>query len=130
MIKSMTGYGRNREIASGKDILVEVKSVNSRYIDATVKTGRLYIALEEKLKSLASEYLSRGGARKGKRDDFARLHPEAQQVDDPRSERLGLSRSGACLDKHKGIESEVVLHGCTSSARAASMPHAFSLPLT
>ena len=60
MVKSMTGYGRCREVIDGKDIQVEVKSVNSRYIDATIKTGRLYIALEEKLKSLASTYISRG----------------------------------------------------------------------
>ena len=60
MVKSMTGYGRCREVIGGKDIQVEVKSVNSRYIDATIKTGRLYIALEEKLKSLASTYISRG----------------------------------------------------------------------
>ena len=60
MVKSMTGYGRCREVVNGKDIQVEVKSVNSRYIDATIKTGRLYNALEEKLKSLASTYISRG----------------------------------------------------------------------
>ncbi len=60
MVKSMTGYGRCREIVSGRDILVEVKSVNSRYMDANIKTGRLYNALEEKLKSLASTYISRG----------------------------------------------------------------------
>ena len=60
MVKSMTGYGRCREVVDGRDILVEVKSVNSRYIDANIKTGRLYNALEEKLKSLASTYMSRG----------------------------------------------------------------------
>ncbi len=60
MVKSMTGYGRCREVVDGRDILVEVKSVNSRYIDANIKTGRLYNALEEKLKSLASTYISRG----------------------------------------------------------------------
>jgi uncharacterized protein (TIGR00255 family) len=60
MVKSMAGYGRCREVVDGRDILVEVKSVNSRYIDANIKTGRLYNALEEKLKSLASTYISRG----------------------------------------------------------------------
>ena len=60
MVKSMTGYGRNREISCGRDIQVEVKSVNSRYLDASVRTGRLYTALEEKLKTLASSYISRG----------------------------------------------------------------------
>ncbi len=60
MVKSMTGYGRCREVCGGRDISVEVKSVNSRYIDASIKTGRLYTALEERLKALASVYISRG----------------------------------------------------------------------
>jgi uncharacterized protein YicC (UPF0701 family) len=55
MVKSMTGYGRCREVVDGRDILVEVKSVNSRYIDANIKTGRLYNALEEKLKDEQGE---------------------------------------------------------------------------
>ena len=33
----MTGYGRAREMRSGRDITVEVRSVNNRYLDCTVK---------------------------------------------------------------------------------------------
>ena len=60
MIRSMTGYGRERERSGEWDIQVEVRSVNSRYLDLSVRTGRLYGALEEKLKSLASACFSRG----------------------------------------------------------------------
>ena len=60
MVKSMTGYGRERERSGEWDIQVEVRSVNSRYLDLSVRTGRLYGALEEKLKSLASASFSRG----------------------------------------------------------------------
>lgn len=60
MVKSMTGYGREREHSGEWDIQVEVRSVNSRYLDLSVRTGRLYGALEEKLKSLASACFSRG----------------------------------------------------------------------
>ena len=60
MVKSMTGYGRERERSGEWDIQVEVRSVNSRYLDLSVRTGRLYGALEEKLKSLASACFSRG----------------------------------------------------------------------
>ncbi len=62
MIKSMTGYGRCKEIVGTRSIQVEIKSVNSRYLDLTVKTGRMYGALEEKLKALSASYLSRGKA--------------------------------------------------------------------
>ncbi len=62
MIKSMTGYGRCKETVGTRSIQVEIKSVNSRYLDLTVKTGRMYGALEEKLKALSASYLSRGKA--------------------------------------------------------------------
>ena len=60
MIKSMTGYGRHRATADGKDLSVEVKSVNSRYLDVNIKLGRLYAPLEDRLKQLAGTYISRG----------------------------------------------------------------------
>ncbi len=60
MIKSMTGYGRHREVIDGRDILCEVKSVNSRYLDTNIKIGRAYAALEDKVKQYATSRVSRG----------------------------------------------------------------------
>ncbi|MBR0232143.1 MAG: YicC family protein [Clostridia bacterium] len=60
MIKSMTGFGRHRAAENGYDVLCEVKSVNSRYLDTTVKTGRSYVALEERIKQFAANRFSRG----------------------------------------------------------------------
>ena len=51
MIKSMTAYGRSKKEVGGRDILVEIKSVNNRYLDCTVKLTRLFGFLEEKIKS-------------------------------------------------------------------------------
>ena len=48
MIRSMTAYGRAKKQIGGRDILVEIKSVNTRYLDSTVKTSRLFGFLEEK----------------------------------------------------------------------------------
>ena len=39
-IKSMTAYGRARQALNGRDITVEVRSVNNRYLDVTVKLPR------------------------------------------------------------------------------------------
>ena len=58
----MTGYGRAQEQIDGKDILVEVKSVNSRYLEQNVRIGRNYTYLEEDLKSLVKTRISRGKA--------------------------------------------------------------------
>ncbi|MBQ3229422.1 MAG: YicC family protein [Clostridia bacterium] len=60
MIKSMTGYGRHREVIDGRDILCEVKSVNSRYLDTNIKLGRAYAALEDKVKQFAASRVARG----------------------------------------------------------------------
>jgi len=60
MIKSMTGYGRHREVIDGRDILCEVKSVNSRYLDTNIKIGRMYNALEDTVKQYATSRVSRG----------------------------------------------------------------------
>ena len=60
MVKSMTGYGRAREVRNGRSITVEVRSVNNRYLDCTIKMPRAYIFAEDGLKSLVQKYVSRG----------------------------------------------------------------------
>lgn len=61
-MRSMTGFGRERQVIGGKEYLVEIKSVNSRYCELSVKVPRNYTYLEEKLKSLVKIKLSRGKA--------------------------------------------------------------------
>lgn len=62
MIKSMTGYGRARETLHGRDITVEVRSVNNRYLDCTVKMPRAYIFAEDAVKTCVQKAVSRGKA--------------------------------------------------------------------
>ena len=60
MIKSMTGYGRARETRDGRDITVEVRAVNNRYLDCTVKMPRGYIFAEDAMKKRVQQAVSRG----------------------------------------------------------------------
>ena len=63
MLKSMTAFGRARAVSpSGRlDITAELRSVNSRYLDCTIKLPRMYSFMEDKVKSLLSEKgISRG----------------------------------------------------------------------
>ena len=60
MVKSMTGYGRARQTLHGRDITVEVRSVNNRYLDCTVKVPRTYIFAEDAVKSHVQKAVSRG----------------------------------------------------------------------
>lgn len=56
----MTGFGREHRIISGREILVEIRSVNSRYYEFISKLPRSYMYLEEKLKTLLKGQISRG----------------------------------------------------------------------
>ncbi len=60
MIKSMTGFGRYEEKFDGRSIYVELKSVNHRYLEFSCHTTRGYSFLEDKLKSLIQNRVSRG----------------------------------------------------------------------
>lgn len=60
MVKSMTGYGRARETLNGRDITVEVRSVNNRYLDCTVKMPRTYVFAEDAVKTRVQKAISRG----------------------------------------------------------------------
>ena len=60
MVRSMTGYGRAREMRGGRDITVEVRSVNNRYLDCTVKMPRAYIFAEDAIKTRVQKAVSRG----------------------------------------------------------------------
>ncbi len=60
MVKSMTGYGRGIYSGNQRSITVEVKAVNHRYCDITVKMPRKYSFAEEKIKAAAKEVLKRG----------------------------------------------------------------------
>ena len=60
MIKSMTGYGSAKGTVEGLEITVELKSVNNRYLDASVRLPRSFIFAEEAVKSAVQKHISRG----------------------------------------------------------------------
>jgi len=60
MIFSMTGYGRAVKMFDNREITVEVRSVNNRYLDCTVKMPRSFIYMEEQVKKAVKESISRG----------------------------------------------------------------------
>ncbi|HIX65752.1 MAG TPA: YicC family protein [Candidatus Anaerotruncus excrementipullorum] len=60
MISSMTGFGRAQQVVEGREITVEVKSVNHRFFEFAARTPRAYGYLEEKLKGFFQQAVSRG----------------------------------------------------------------------
>ena len=60
MIKSMTGYGSAKGTVEGLEITVELKSVNNRYLDTSVRLPRSFLFAEEAIKSEVKSHISRG----------------------------------------------------------------------
>lgn len=60
MIKSMTGFGRSEFNDGKRNITVEIKSVNHRYSDISVRMPRRYSFIEDKVKSTIKENIKRG----------------------------------------------------------------------
>ena len=60
MVYSMTGYGRAQQLRGGRDITVEIKSVNSRYFEYSSRMPRAYAWLDDKLKSRLNGAIARG----------------------------------------------------------------------
>lgn len=59
---SMTGYGRGEYRQSGLEVTAEIKTVNNRYLDMSVKCPRVFNACEEIIRSIVREKLTRGHA--------------------------------------------------------------------
>lgn len=60
MIKSMTGYGSAKGVAAGLEISIELKSVNNRYLDTSVRLPRSFLFAEDVVKSTVQRHISRG----------------------------------------------------------------------
>ena len=74
MVKSMTGYGRAVETVNGREFTVELRSVNNRYLDCTVKLPRALSFAEDAVKQAVKGAISRG-----KVDAFISLRSEGAQ---------------------------------------------------
>ncbi len=59
-MRSMTGYGRGEGDNGALNIVIEVKAVNHRYSEITIKQPRQFLALEDKMKKVISSYIERG----------------------------------------------------------------------
>ena len=71
LIKSMTGYGRAVETVNGREFTVELRSVNNRYLDCSVRLPRMLSFAEDAVKQAVKNSVSRG-----KVDVFISVHSE------------------------------------------------------
>ena len=76
MIKSMTAFGRAKKEGEQRDITIEMRSVNSRFFDCTVKIPRAYAFLEERIKS----YVQKNAVSRAKVDVFVTVNDHTSGV--------------------------------------------------
>ena len=61
-MRSMTGYGKGEYSADGVELTCEIKTVNNRYLDVSVKAPRIFAAYEEVIRATVRKKLTRGHA--------------------------------------------------------------------
>ena len=117
-MKSMTGYGRARMNLHKRDVTVELRSVNHRYMDVTVKAPRIYGFLEDSAKTQIGSIVSRG-----KIDVFITI-----DAGDAGDEKIILNRSvlEGYLDAFKIMTEEYGLENDVTAMGIAKMPDVFT----
>lgn len=74
-MKSMTAFGRAVVEGEARTVTVELKSVNSRFFDASVKLPRAYLFLEERIKG----HVQKNGILRGKVDIFVSVEEKSRE---------------------------------------------------
>ena len=59
-VRSMTGYGRSETLTEEYRLVVEIKSVNHRFLDLNIRMPRLFNRFEASIRSLLKTYIERG----------------------------------------------------------------------
>lgn len=119
MIKSMTGYGRFQETIDGREILVEIKSVNHRYFEFSARVPRAYGYLEEKLKSFLQSRISRGKVEAGV--TIYNVEGKDAQIEVNRSIAAGYVEALRKANESLGLEDDLTL------SRIMKLPDIFNV---
>ena len=113
-VRSMTGYGRGEHIAEERKFTVEMKSVNHRYNDMTIKLPRSLASLEDKIKKRIMRDVFRG-----KTDVYISFETfSADDVDVKLNETL----AAAYMEKLNLLEEKFGLTGGNKLELAAKFP--------
>ena len=119
LIKSMTGYGRAVETVNGREFTVEIRSVNNRYLDCTVKLPRAVSFAEDAVKQAVKASVSRG-----KVDVFVTV--KSDNGDDP---KVSLNRTAVegYLSAMRQMVSEFGVQDDISVSAISRMPEVFTV---
>ena len=119
MVKSMTAFGRAKLQGEAKDITIEIKSVNSRFFDCTVKLPRGYIFIEDRIK----EHIRKNAVARAKVDVFVTVDNHTSGVGNVGLDTAYLESYLAALRR---LNTEFGLADDISVMRVASNPAVFA----
>jgi len=120
MIKSMTGYGRAETVQEGRNIVVEAKSVNHRFLEILIRMPSILSSLEMDFKKKVSERFKRGRI-----EVFIRLEGENTDVS-PVSLNLDIARN--YVDVLKRLKKEFSLQSPITLKTLAGFRDIFTPP--
>ena len=122
MIKSMTGYGAAKVSADGITVSVDLKSVNNRYLETSVRLPRVYLSLEEEIKNVVKKSISRG-----KVDVFITIDSSAA---DSVSVSINRKLAGAYVNAFREISELFSLPLDITSGMVGRIPDVFAVEKT
>ena len=115
----MTGYGRAVRLLNGREITVELRSVNNRYLDCTVKLPRIFSFAEDPIRQCVKQRVARG-----KVDVFVTVNFEALSDVDIRVNRPVLE---GYLDAMKSIAADYGVRDDISVCALSRLPDVFTV---
>ena len=95
---SMTGYGKGEYIEGGLELTVEIKTVNNRYLDVSVKSPRIFAAYEDVIRTTVRKKLTRGHA-----DVFVSLKDKRER---PTALSIDLALAKAYISAAQALKAE------------------------
>lgn len=93
---SMTGYGKGEYIEGGLELTCEIKTVNNRYLDVSVKAPRIFASYEDVIRSTIRKKLTRGHA-----DVFISLKDKRER---PASMQVDMALAGSYVAAAKALK--------------------------
>ncbi len=119
MLKSMTGYGRSEELTKARKLVVEIKSVNNRYNDVSIRLPRAYSFMEENIRGEISKYTSRG-----KIDVFVTIE---QYADENKTIIVDRELAAKYVEEIKKISEELSLPLDMTAGKLARVPEILTI---
>ena len=119
MVKSMTSFGRGQMENNQYSLTIEMKSVNSRYLDLNIRMPKFMLALENKIRKLISSQINRG-----KVDVFLTYN---EFDSDKMSPKLNMKLAKSYYDCSQKIANELNVEDDITTFKIMNMPEVISL---